>query len=171
MKKHLIAILLLIACLASSRAQEPTKIEIVNTNTLEVNETLGPDIKILRGDVVFYHDSAYMYCDSAHYNNKANFFQAFGQIHIIKLMSDNDTVHLWSDSAQYNGNIKLAQARKNVKMTRDSMIMLTENLDFNMIDNVAYYFDGGTTFSGEDTLRSEERRVGKECRSRWSPYH
>ena len=23
----------------------------------------------------------------------------------------------------------------------------------------------------EDHPRSEERRVGKECRSRWSPYH
>ena len=23
----------------------------------------------------------------------------------------------------------------------------------------------------EDSERSEERRVGKECRSRWSPYH
>ena len=23
----------------------------------------------------------------------------------------------------------------------------------------------------EEKLRSEERRVGKECRSRWSPYH
>ena len=23
----------------------------------------------------------------------------------------------------------------------------------------------------EDKKRSEERRVGKECRSRWSPYH
>ena len=22
-----------------------------------------------------------------------------------------------------------------------------------------------------DDMRSEERRVGKECRSRWSPYH
>ena len=22
-----------------------------------------------------------------------------------------------------------------------------------------------------DQVRSEERRVGKECRSRWSPYH
>ena len=22
-----------------------------------------------------------------------------------------------------------------------------------------------------ETFRSEERRVGKECRSRWSPYH
>ena len=24
---------------------------------------------------------------------------------------------------------------------------------------------------GAKTTRSEERRVGKECRSRWSPYH
>ena len=24
---------------------------------------------------------------------------------------------------------------------------------------------------GKKVLRSEERRVGKECRSRWSPYH
>src|SRR3989454_11813606 len=24
---------------------------------------------------------------------------------------------------------------------------------------------------GDDEWRSEERRVGKECRSRWSPYH
>src|SRR2546430_8491173 len=24
---------------------------------------------------------------------------------------------------------------------------------------------------GVDQVRSEERRVGKECRSRWSPYH
>ena len=23
----------------------------------------------------------------------------------------------------------------------------------------------------DDCVRSEERRVGKECRSRWSPYH
>jgi len=28
----------------------------------------------------------------------------------------------------------------------------------------------GTT-NGLAVLRSEERRVGKECRSRWSPYH
>ena len=27
------------------------------------------------------------------------------------------------------------------------------------------------TFSQKEMLRSEERRVGKECRSRWSPYH
>ena len=26
-------------------------------------------------------------------------------------------------------------------------------------------------YSASYTTRSEERRVGKECRSRWSPYH
>src|SRR2546430_11245630 len=28
-----------------------------------------------------------------------------------------------------------------------------------------------TLFAAGITMRSEERRVGKECRSRWSPYH
>ena len=29
----------------------------------------------------------------------------------------------------------------------------------------------GSIFMGAFGSRSEERRVGKECRSRWSPYH
>ena len=29
----------------------------------------------------------------------------------------------------------------------------------------------GLADKGYKVLRSEERRVGKECRSRWSPYH
>src|SRR5471030_3217988 len=31
--------------------------------------------------------------------------------------------------------------------------------------------DGSTTQLANNQARSEERRVGKECRSRWSPYH
>ena len=39
------------------------------------------------------------------------------------------------------------------------------------------YLSGSLEFLAEkldqplETVRSEERRVGKECRSRWSPYH
>jgi len=29
----------------------------------------------------------------------------------------------------------------------------------------------GVELISNDAVRSEERRVGKECRSRWSPYH
>ena len=31
--------------------------------------------------------------------------------------------------------------------------------------------DQGRLVEGATDVRSEERRVGKECRSRWSPYH
>ena len=33
------------------------------------------------------------------------------------------------------------------------------------------FWRGRSSGKMERTLRSEERRVGKECRSRWSPYH
>ena len=36
-----------------------------------------------------------------------------------------------------------------------------------------YFFDNSDelTYRDGEGFRSEERRVGKECRSRWSPYH
>ena len=40
------------------------------------------------------------------------------------------------------------------------IISITEKIDG---ANSSIYYD--------KKLRSEERRVGKECRSRWSPYH
>ena len=55
----------------------------------------------------------------------------------------------------------------------------------NEVDVIVFLVDGSRMPTEEDTrigrlldercrvpvLRSEERRVGKECRSRWSPYH
>ena len=40
-------------------------------------------------------------------------------------------------------------------------------------DTVEYDMDTGLITAVDNVLmkRSEERRVGKECRSRWSPYH
>ena len=35
----------------------------------------------------------------------------------------------------------------------------------------AEYIGKRTTIVNDEHHRSEERRVGKECRSRWSPYH
>ena len=34
-----------------------------------------------------------------------------------------------------------------------------------------YVAGGGVSPLANGLARSEERRVGKECRSRWSPYH
>ena len=49
-------------------------------------------------------------------------------------------------------------------------------MEFNIItlEKYCYKITDGTHDSPKATdsgKRSEERRVGKECRSRWSPYH
>jgi len=55
--------------------------------------------------------------------------------------------------------LKMTEESKNiVKYKSDQLIVL---LSHNPREN------SNTLFVG----RSEERRVGKECRSRWSPYH
>ena len=66
-------------------------------------------------------------------------------------------------------------ANNRVKSTND--LELKDRLV--AINRVTKVTKGGRTFSfaaivvvgNEDGIRSEERRVGKECRSRWSPYH
>ena len=40
-----------------------------------------------------------------------------------------------------------------------------EKLGDTLMNNIIQWLNG------TKTPRSEERRVGKECRSRWSPYH
>ena len=48
--------------------------------------------------------------------------------------------------------------------------------DDGLVNGIKYWyavtsFDIPEKLSSTRTIRSEERRVGKECRSRWSPYH
>ena len=38
-------------------------------------------------------------------------------------------------------------------------------------DDIRHEADGIEYWYARELMRSEERRVGKECRSRWSPYH
>ena len=45
------------------------------------------------------------------------------------------------------------------------------NKEFVKFDKVDKSYDGKILVVKDLQLRSEERRVGKECRSRWSPYH
>ena len=48
----------------------------------------------------------------------------------------------------------------------------TKQIDDILLNDISDFKFGWTrTSSNVRSQRSEERRVGKECRSRWSPYH
>src|SRR2546425_11092471 len=46
-------------------------------------------------------------------------------------------------------------------------IDMTRGFNYDTVDGLQEALD----FLHKRNMRSEERRVGKECRSRWSPYH
>lgn len=135
--------------------QKPKQIVIVNSDTASVNEILRPGIEKLVGHVILKHDSAYMFCDSAFYNSKQQNFKAFGRVHVQSPTEDMlDTVNLWGDSLNYSGRDKVARVRSNVILQKDSLYLYTENLDYNISEDIGNYFDGGRTLNGEDTLVS-----------------
>ena len=80
--------------------------------------------------------------------------------------------------------------RKLMRFTMPSIVMLIFTTIYGVVDGLfVSNFVGKTSFAAVNLImpvlmilgcvgfmfgtggRSEERRVGKECRSRWSPYH
>ncbi|NPA45307.1 MAG: hypothetical protein GXO49_07225 [Chlorobi bacterium] len=150
MKKILILIFI---TLISNSIFSQKKIEF-DSKYLFTTEELGVDIKVLTDSVVFRHENSTMYCDSALLDYGNSFFDAFGNVKIIKLTENSDTVFLYGDTLHYSGEIKLAKVRSNVTLIKDSLTLMTDSLDFDLGTNIGHYFEGGTTINGEDTLKS-----------------
>ena len=109
------------------------------------NQRINPDAQILVGDVVFRHDSMYMYCDSALFYEASNSLDAYGNVH----MTQGDTLHLYGDRLHYSGDEMLAKVRDNVVMIDKQMTLTTDSLNYDRTINLGYYFNWGTV---EDTL-------------------
>ena len=64
----------------------------------------------------------------------------------------------------YGGNLLSPNKFNIANITPSQLRALPNHLDYQQKNGAAFLL-------AEVLLRSEERRVGKECRSRWSPYH
>ena len=62
-------------------------------------------------------------------------------------------------------------AQRNLSTSGSSLATTIQRLSSGLRINSAKDDAAGLAISERFTTRSEERRVGKECRSRWSPYH
>lgn len=131
-----------------SFAQKKTKVELLNANTLEYDESLGKNVRRLIGDVRLKHEDALMTCDSAYMYAETNSFDAFGNVHIYQ----GDSIHLFGDSLKYNGDTRKAQLNGNVKLVDKDMTLTSTNLNYDMKSKIGYYHSGGTIISNKNSI-------------------
>ncbi|MBR3915943.1 MAG: hypothetical protein IKJ49_02245 [Bacteroidaceae bacterium] len=134
----------------STSVKKKSYIRMLHTDVTRFDEKINPDAWILVGDVRFRRDSMYMYCDSAHYFQKKNAFQAFGNVR----MEQGDTLFLYGDYLDYNGDTNLARVRRNVKLIDKNTVLETDSLDFDRNKNLGYFFDYGILSDEESVLSS-----------------
>lgn len=134
----------------SSLKRSKSYVHMLHTDVTRFDEKINPDAWILVGDVRFRRDSMYMYCDSAHYFQKVNSFQAFGNVR----MEQGDTLFLFGDYLDFDGNTNLARVRENVRLIDKNTVLTTDSLDFDRNINLGYFFENGILTDGESTLKS-----------------
>ena len=115
------------------------------------------------------------YVESSGGKGNANVFArglpSAGGLRYVQLQEDGMPVFEYGDLMFGNTDImvRVDQTTSRLEAVRGgSASILTSNAPGGIINFISK--TGGPTTKGT-IIRSEERRVGKECRSRWSPYH
>ncbi|MDR3326861.1 MAG: hypothetical protein LBT04_01795 [Prevotellaceae bacterium] len=129
-----------------------TYVNLEHADMLSYDELLYPNAQLLKGNVVFSHDSVFLYCDSSYFYEANNSFEAFGNVQIVQ----GDTLFIYGDELYYDGNTKLAKLRHNVLMDNLSATLRTDSLNYDRAKNTGYYFDGGIIEDTLNTLTSEK---------------
>lgn len=132
-----------------------TMVYLERSETLNYDEARIADAQILKGNVVFRHEDALMYCDSAYFYEGTNSLDAFGHVRF----EQGDTLQGFGDKLFYDGNTKLARLRRHVKLVHGRLddnptILTTDTLNYDRAAGIAYYYSGGEVKDSLNTLTS-----------------
>ncbi len=136
--------------------QQDKRIYLVHADNLHYDQYRNDGAQVLHGKVHFRHVGANLYCDSAHFYEPTNSFEAFGHVRMVQ----GDTLSLVSDYAYYDGDAQLARARHNVVLKHRKTTLYTDSLDYDRMYNFGNFFEGGKMIDGKSTLTSD-----------WGEYH
>ena len=131
-------------------AQEVKRIELLNADVSEFDQSINAKATRLLGNVQFKHENVLMYCDSAYLYRDDNKLEAFNNIRITQ----GDTMTLTGNRLVYDGNTSLANVYEDVVLQDKKMTLRTEQLDYDMNQNLASYQQGASIVDGENTLTS-----------------
>jgi lipopolysaccharide export system protein LptA len=134
--------------------QKTTLIEILNADLTAFDIKLGKDATKLIGEVQLKHEDLIMSCDSAYFYQSTGSVDAFSHVKVVQA----DTLTLTGDRAYYNGTTKLARIRHHVKLVNKDITLITDSLNYERANGVAYYMGGGILTQEENRLTSGRGR-------------
>jgi len=135
-----------------------TRVYVENADSIELVQ--NNNLNILRGNVIFRHDSIFMYCDSAYFYSLSNSLEAFDNVRIVQ----GDSLFIYGDYLYYYGDTRLAKMRENVKMENKDVTLLTDSFDFDRDKNIGYYFKGGMLVDSVNELTSVYGRYSPDSK-------
>jgi len=137
---------------SSLLAQRASRINLVKADSMVYSKAMGPDLRRVIGQVVFEHDGAFLYCDSAYFYETSNNVEAFGKIRI----KVSDTLDIYGDKLSYEGNTKTANLLGKVRMVDKQSTLYTDQLIYDRNTEIAYYSNGGRIVSKDNKLTSKK---------------
>ncbi len=129
-----------------SKKDEEIKILHADYTSLEVSK--GSELKILSGEVQLYHDSSFLYCDSARIDGLK--VMAYGNV----VIRHNDTVQIFADSLRYDGKIRATDLFGEVILVSGGQSLYTRRLHYDMDSSIASYTTPGTLRTKQTVLKS-----------------
>lgn len=150
--KPFLYITLLFSFVNTICAQEKTKLEIINSNFSYYDANVNPDTRRLVDSVIFKHEGAIMYCDSAWYYFKENRFEAFGNIHI----NQGDTLHLYGNHLNYIGKENKAIVSGDILLKDQQVELVSDQLFYDLSVKRASYYTGATIINSDNKLESNK---------------
>lgn len=111
----------------------------------------NPGAQIAKGKVAFRHDGGKLWCDSAYYYEASNSVKAFGHVKFVQ----GDTLSLTCERGDYDGQELMMHARHNVVLKHRRQTLYTDSLDYDRLNEYAYFYDGGKLVDGKDKLSSD----------------
>ena len=134
-----------------SNAPTDKRIYLVHADVLHYDKYRNNDATVLNGKVHFEHQGAKLFCDSAHFYEVSNSFEAFDNVR----MYQGDTLSLTSNYAYYDGDEQMAEARYNVVLKNRNTTLYTDSLNYDRLYSNAYFFEGGKLVDSNSTLTSD----------------
>ena len=132
---------------------ESKPVEIINADKLRTQKVDSVrEVQTGSGHVQAKQGNTLFECDSFYYDKSTKAFEAFGNVHI----NDNDSVNIYSNYLLYHVDTRIANLKKNVRLTDGKSTLTTQQLDYDLNQKIGNYYNGGKVVNEKSVLTSIE---------------